>query len=88
MLDPDQSSHQRAAYLLQRFPRHPERVLALIRADSEVGEISDEYFEVCRALEDLEAEGSGGTPAANEFRRLKIDLEDELCELLDGPSSR
>jgi len=54
----------------------------LITTDAQLAEISEEYAEVCTALEEMKAEGKGATPTANEFRRLQSELEDEISEVL------
>lgn len=69
-------------YLKQRFPWRGARVLELITSDAQLAEISEEYAEVCAALEELEAEGKTATLAGNELRRLQGELEEEISELL------
>lgn len=68
--------------VLDRFPEHRKRVLELCLSDAAFAEACAEYEEICRTLQQTEAEGQGNSGIARELRRLREDLAEDLSETL------
>ena len=71
--------------VMDAFPEHRERLLALISCDEGFAELCDDFDEVVAAH--ARAIASGNTRQlshASEYHALRLELESEILRIVDG----
>jgi len=73
------------AAVVRRFPLHELEIRRRCARDLKFGEICEDYSEALEALRHWEEAGPAGASRAEDFRRIRDELEVEILEILDRP---
>ncbi len=71
--------------VVARFPMRELEIRRRCARDQKFGEICEDYEEAMEALRRWEGAGPDGDAEAEDYRRIRDELEAEILAILDGP---